>query len=181
VKLMIASDIHGSAKYCRAMAMRFAQEKADRLLLLGDLLYHGPRNDLPEEYAPKEVIKVLCSLKEKIFCVRGNCDAEVDQMVLPFPILAEYAVFAAGGHLLYAVHGQHLPKETPPLCPGDVLLYGHTHVPDCTEKNGILWLNPGSVSLPKEDSPRSYMTLQNGVFQWKELLSSRVYCTQHLS
>ena len=106
-KLMIASDIHGSAYYCRKMLEAFDREQADRLLLLGDILYHGPRNDLPKEYAPKEVIKMLNERKTKIFCVRGNCDTEVDQMVLEFPILADYAVFPAADRLIYATHGHH--------------------------------------------------------------------------
>lgn len=105
MKWMIASDLHGSAFYCRQMIKAFQREGADRLLLLGDLLYHGPRNDLPEGYAPKEVIPLLNSLKQKLLCVRGNCDAEVDQMVLDFPILADYAVLPVGGRLVYATHG----------------------------------------------------------------------------
>ena len=92
MKIMIASDIHGSAHYCRRMLDAFDREDADRLLLLGDILYHGPRNDLPEGYAPKEVIAMLNERKSQIFCVRGNCDTEVDQMVLEFPILADYCI-----------------------------------------------------------------------------------------
>lgn len=129
-KLMIASDIHGSAYYCRKMLEAFDREQADRLLLLGDILYHGPRNDLPKEYAPKEVIKMLNERKTKIFCVRGNCDTEVDQMVLEFPILADYAVFPAADRLIYATHGHHFHmNQLPPLQPGDILLHGHTHIP----------------------------------------------------
>lgn len=121
-KLMIASDIHGSAYYCRKMLEAFDREQADRLLLLGDILYHGPRNDLPKEYAPKEVIKMLNERKAKIFCVRGNCDTEVDQMVLEFPILADYAVFPAADRLIYATHGHHFHmNQLPPLQPGDIL------------------------------------------------------------
>ena len=93
MKLMIASDIHGSAYYCRKMLEAYDREKADKLLLLGDILYHGPRNDLPKEYAPKEVIAMLNARKQEILCVRGNCDTEVDQMVLEFPILADYCFF----------------------------------------------------------------------------------------
>ena len=177
MKWMIASDLHGSAYYCRKMLEAFEREGAGRLFLLGDLLYHGPRNDLPREYAPKEVIPLLNGKKEKLLCVRGNCDAEVDQMVLEFPVLADYAVLPVGQRLIYATHGHiYHVKNLPPLAPGDVLLHGHTHVPAWTEfGQGNLYLNPGSVSIPKEDSPHSYMTLEGNTMQWKELESSAVF------
>ena len=177
MKWMIASDLHGSAYYCRKMLEAFEREGADRLFLLGDLLYHGPRNDLPREYAPKEVIPLLNEKKEKLLCVRGNCDAEVDQMVLEFPVMADYAVLPVGRRLIYATHGHiYHVKNLPPLAPGDVLLHGHTHVPAWTEfGQGNLYLNPGSVSIPKEDSPHSYMTLEGNTMQWKELESSAVF------
>ena len=177
MKWMIASDLHGSAYYCRKMLEAFEREGADRLFLLGDLLYHGPRNDLPREYAPKEVIPLLNGKREKLLCVRGNCDAEVDQMVLEFPVLADYAVLPVGQRLIYATHGHiYHVKNLPPLAPGDVLLHGHTHVPAWTEfGQGNLYLNPGSVSIPKENSPHSYMTLERNTMQWKELESSAVF------
>lgn len=177
MKWMIASDLHGSAYYCRKMLEAFEREGADRLFLLGDLLYHGPRNDLPREYAPKEVIPLLNGKKEKLLCVRGNCDAEVDQMVLEFPVLADYAVLPVGQRLIYATHGHiYHVKNLPPLAPGDVLLHGHTHVPAWTEfGQGNLYLNPGSVSIPKENSPHSYMSLEGNTMQWKELESSAVF------
>ena len=177
MKWMIASDLHGSAYYCRKMLEAFEREGADRLFLLGDLLYHGPRNDLPREYAPKEVIPLLNEKKEKLLCVRGNCDAEVDQMVLEFPVLADYAVLPVGQRIFYATHGHiYHVKNLPPLAPGDVLLHGHTHVPAWTEfGQGNLYLNPGSVSIPKENSPHSYMTLEGNTMQWKELESSAVF------
>lgn len=177
MKWMIASDLHGSAYYCRKMLEAFEREGADRLFLLGDLLYHGPRNDLPREYAPKEVIPLLNGKKEKLLCVRGNCDAEVDQMVLEFPVLADYVVLPVGRRLIYATHGHiYHVKNLPPLAPGDVLLHGHTHVPAWTEfGQGNLYLNPGSVSIPKENSPHSYMTLEENTMQWKELESSAVF------
>ena len=177
MKWMIASDLHGSAYYCRKMLEAFEREGADRLFLLGDLLYHGPRNDLPREYAPKEVIPLLNGKKEKLLCVRGNCDAEVDQMVLEFPVLADYAVLPVGQRLIYATHGHiYHVKNLPPLAPGDVLLHGHTHVPAWTEfGQGNLYLNPGSVSIPKENSLHSYMTLEGDTMQWKELESSAVF------
>ena len=171
MKLMIASDIHGSAYYCGQMLEAFDREGADRLLILGDVLYHGPRNDLPKEYAPKKVIELLNARKDKIFCVRGNCDTEVDQMVLEFPILADYAIFPVEKRLVYVTHGHNYNMEKlPPLQPGDVLLHGHTHIPDWTpfgEKN--LYLNPGSVSIPKENSAHGYMTLEQNIFTWKSL------------
>ena len=164
MKLLIASDIHGSAFYCDLLLRAFAAEQADRLLLLGDILYHGPRNDLPEDYAPKKVITQLSAVKEKIFCVRGNCDTEVDQMVLPFPMMADYAVIPLSRQIVYATHG-HIwhPDNPPPLMPGDILLHGHTHVPArrCFgPQNAFTYWNPGSVSLPKENTPHSYMLLE---------------------
>ena len=178
MRYMIASDIHGSAKWCRAMLDAFDREGADRLLLLGDLLYHGPRNDLPEEYAPKEVLALLNARREKLCCVRGNCDTEVDQMVLDFPILADYAVLPLGSHVLYATHGHRFGEETPPpLCPGDVLLCGHTHVPKCAVHLGFTYLNPGSVAIPKEGSAHGYMLWEGEAFTWKRLEDGQPYQT----
>lgn len=170
MKWMIASDIHGSAAYCEKLLAAFGREQADRLLLLGDLLYHGPRNDLPQGYAPKEVIAQLSGVKDKVFCVRGNCEAEVDQMVLPFPVLADYCLLEQKGRVIFATHGHHYNLENPPLLqPGDVLLHGHTHIPAKDNSLGFCYLNPGSVSIPKENSPHSYMTLEDGQFLWKDL------------
>ena len=170
MKWMIASDIHGSAAYCEKLLAAFGREQADRLLLLGDLLYHGPRNDLPQGYDPKEVIALLTSVKNKVFCVRGNCEAEVDQMVLPFPVLADYCLLEQKGRVIFATHGHHYNLENPPLLqPGDVLLHGHTHIPAKDNSLGFWYLNPGSVSIPKENSPHSYMTLEDGQFLWKDL------------
>ena len=152
------------------MLAAFEREKADRILLLGDILYHGPRNDLPRDYAPKEVIELLNPLSSKLLCVRGNCDTEVDQMVLSFPILADYAVIPVGDRLIYATHGHKFGEDNPPpLSHGDILLCGHTHVPKCTDHGNFVYLNPGSVSIPKEDSHRGYMTLEDGVFLWKDM------------
>ncbi len=170
MKWLIASDIHGSLPCCEGLRAAFERERADRLLLLGDLLYHGPRNSLPQGYDPQGVIGVLSGLKDKIFCVRGNCEAEVDQMVLPFPVLADYCLLEAAGRLVFATHGHHWNTQTPPaLQPGDVLLHGHTHVPAKERCGGFWYINPGSAALPKEGSPKSYMTLEDGVFCWKEL------------
>lgn len=175
MKWLIASDIHGSATWCRKLLERYETEGADRLLLLGDLLYHGPRNDLPDEYAPKQVIAMLNEHRSDILCVRGNCEAEVDQMVLDFPVLADYALLTVGNRMIFATHG-HLYSEShlPPLHRGDILLHGHTHVPKCVDHGDYIYLNPGSVSIPKEDSPHGYMTLENGLFRWYDLASGAV-------
>ena len=170
MKLMIASDIHGSAYYCGQLLEALEREQPDKLLLLGDILYHGPRNDLPGGYAPKEVIAMLNPLKDKILCVRGNCEAEVDQMVLEFPVMADYCVIQADGVTVYATHGHvYGEQKLPPMNPGEVLLQGHTHVPRRAEVNGVTVLNPGSVSIPKQNSHHGYMIFEQGKFTWKDL------------
>ena len=167
---LIASDIHGSAYYCRLLLDAFAREGADKLVLLGDILYHGPRNDLPTEYDPKAVIALLNAHKDDLLCVRGNCDCDVDQMVLQFPILADYAVFYVGSRMIYATHGHvHNSQNLPPMKAGDVLLHGHTHVPACEQVPTHIYINPGSVSIPKENSPHSYLLLSDEGFVWKSL------------
>ena len=170
MKLVIASDIHGSAYYCRKLMEAYEREQGDKLILLGDLLYHGPRNDLPKEYAPKEVLGMLNERKEEILCVRGNCDTEVDQMVLEFPILADYGFFYERGRMIFLTRG-HVCHEghLPMLKKGDVLLHGHTHVPACRVHETYVYLNPGSVSIPKEGSKHGYMTYEDGKFCWKDL------------
>lgn len=176
MKYMIASDIHGSAHYCRELLCAFEREGCARLILLGDILYHGPRNDLPAEYAPKQVISMLNPLSDRILCVRGNCDADVDQMVLSFPIMADYAIMEAEGRLIYMSHGHmHGEDNPPPLSVGDILLGGHTHVPRIANHGAYTYLNPGSTSLPKEDSPHSYVILEDGIFTWKNLESGEEY------
>lgn len=170
LKWMIASDLHGSAHWCRKLLEQLETEQADRLLLLGDLLYHGPRNDLPKEYDPKQVFGMLNERKDRILAVRGNCDSEVDQMVLEFPMLADYGVLPVGKNLVYATHGHVYNMENPlPMSKGDVLLFGHIHVPKFAAMKGTFYLNPGSVSLPKEDTPHSYMTLEGNHFRWKDV------------
>lgn len=168
MKMMFASDIHGSAYYCRKMLEAYRREVAGRLILLGDILYHGPRNDLPKEYAPKEVITMLNEIKDEIYAVRGNCEAEVDQMVLEFPVMADYAVLLDGARAVYATHG-HIYNEdnVPPLKDGDVLIHGHTHVLRAERREGYTLLNPGSVSLPKEGNIPTYGILENGTFSIK--------------
>ena len=166
MKLIIASDIHGSAFWCRRLCVLVEQEQPDKLILLGDLLYHGPRNDLPRNYAPKQVIPMLSQYKDRIIAVRGNCEAEVDQMVLPFPCMADYALVQAGDTSLYLTHG-HLasPDSLPPLTAGTVFLSGHTHVKLDREVGGIRCLNPGSVSIPKDGS-HSCLIFEDGQFRF---------------
>lgn len=162
MKFIIASDIHGSAKYCRLLIEAFKREGAEKLLLLGDILYHGPRNPLPEEYSPMEVVDMLSSVKEKVICVRGNCDSEIDQTVLPFP-MPDYAFVFADGVNMCLSHGH---RDVPPLNSGNVLITGHTHVP-LKQAGEYLHLNPGSVSLPKEDSYHGFVLYENRKFSFK--------------
>ena len=170
MKYMIASDLHGSAYYCEKLLAAFDKEGCDRLIFLGDLLYHGPRNDLPAEYDTKAVAKLLNARKDKLLCVRGNCDCEVDQMVLEFPVLADYAVLPVGEKLMYLTHGHVYNEKNPlPMAEGDILLNGHFHVPCCRQAEGFVYMNPGSVSIPKENSWHGYMLLEEGRFQWKDL------------
>ncbi len=173
MKYMFASDIHGSAYYCRKMLEAFDASGAERLILLGDILYHGPRNDLPREYAPKEVIAMLNERKDRIYAVRGNCDTEVDQMVLQFPILADYALLALNGVTFYATHGHIYHQDhIPPMQDGDVLVHGHTHLlkaerAECVDGDrtvSVTVLNPGSVSIPKGGNPATYALLEDRTF-----------------
>lgn len=166
MKLLIASDIHGSAQYCQKLMDAIEKENPSKVLLLGDLLYHGPRNNLPAEYAPKQVATMLNKIKEKLICVRGNCDSEVDQMMLEFPVLSDSAMLFCDSLTIYASHGHH---DFPALQSGDVSVSGHTHIPVDYIKDGIRYINPGSVSIPKEDSWHGYIVLENGIFTWKNL------------
>lgn len=169
MKLFIASDIHGSAYWCGRMMEEIQKENPNRVILLGDLLYHGPRNDLPRDYAPKQVIPMLSGIKEKIVAVRGNCEAEVDQMVLPFPCLADYAELLVDGKIFHLSHGHHQnPQNLPPLPEGSVFLFGHTHVKLDEVVDGVRCLNPGSVSIPKDGS-HSCLIYENGNFSFKIL------------
>lgn len=171
MKFVIASDLHGAAPAVRALMERIDRETPDRVLLLGDLLYHGPRNDLPEGYAPKEVLAALNGIAERIVAVRGNCDAEVDQMVLDFPCLSDFSQVWADGHLLHLSHG-HLagnsPDRPPALPHGSALLTGHTHIKRLELVDGVMFVNPGSTSIPK-DGCASYAVYENGTFALKTL------------
>ena len=170
MKLMIASDIHGCAPACKKLLDTFTASGAERLILLGDLLYHGPRNDLPEGYDPKAVISMLSEYADRLFCVRGNCDTEVDQMVLPFPILSETALLFVDGKTWFACHGHRTganptANDLPRLPAGSVVLSGHTHIPVLeTNADGVTLLNPGSTSIPKGGFPASYAMYEDGRF-----------------
>ena len=170
MKIMFASDIHGDYNCALATIEKYKAEKAEKLIILGDILYHGPRNDLPEGYAPKKVIELLNSVKGELACVRGNCDTEVDQMVLEFPILADYAYLELDGITVFATHGHHHNTATPPpLRKGEILLHGQTHVLKIEEfGNGNLYINPGSAALPKENNPRTYAIYENRTFTIKD-------------
>lgn len=162
---MFASDIHGSAYYCEKMIEAYHKEKAEKLIILGDLLYHGPRNDLPKDYSPKKVIAMLNSIKEELCVVRGNCDAEVDQMVLEFPIMADYAILYWEDRMIYASHGHKYSSDNlPPLKEHDIFIQGHTHVLMAKEENNKILLNPGSISLPKENNEQTYGIMEQGEF-----------------
>lgn len=166
MKLLIASDIHGDIESAKVLVEAFESNGCDKMLLLGDVLYHGPRNDLPGRYAPKEVITLLNGYKDKILAVRGNCDTEVDQMVLEFPILADYAILSMDDLTVYATHGHNYNTKTPPpMAQSDILLHGHTHVIRAERfGNDNTYINPGSITLPKENCPRSYIVYEDRKF-----------------
>ncbi|MBE6819374.1 MAG: phosphodiesterase [Ruminococcaceae bacterium] len=176
MKVLIASDIHGSAYYCQKLLERIQSEQPDKIFLLGDILYHGPRNDLPRDYAPKQVIAMLNPLKEKIVAVRGNCEAEVDQMVLDFDVTATYKEVEVNGMHLVLTHGHHYNKERPfALRERYVLLNGHFHVPELTDMGDFIYINCGSVSIPKENSPHAYVMLEGNTFLLKDLETAGVF------
>ena len=180
MKWMIASDIHGSAYYCRELLTAFEREAASKLLLLGDVLYHGPRNDLPRDYAPKQVIEMLNGIKEKLLCVRGNCDTEVDQMVLDFPVLSDSCLLYIDGATLFATHGHIFNNNAlPPISQGTYLLNGHFHVPKIKVFENYTYVNCGSVSIPKENSPHSYVIFENGNFSFKDIETANEYTPKY--
>ena len=182
MKLIIASDVHGAAKCCERLLAAIERERPERVVLLGDLLYHGPRNDLPADYAPRRVVEMLSSLDPAPLAVRGNCDAEVDQMVLPFPIMADSATLRdeATGRTLFFTHGHvygpglhNSVERLPPLSNGDALVYGHTHIKvleqlPLPDGGTITVFNPGSVGIPKDGS-YSYGVYEDGRFEHRLL------------
>ena len=170
MKLMFASDIHGSAYYTQKLIDIYGDEKAEKLILLGDILYHGPRNDLPYGYEPKKVYELLNQISSEILCVRGNCDSEVDQMVLDFPIMADYMIMYLNGRMIFITHGHIYNREVlPKLKKGDVLIHGHTHEKVMKDMGEYLFINPGSLSLPKDDDTHSYMIYEDGTFYIKSI------------
>ena len=166
MKIFIASDLHGSAEYCRQMIEAYTKENAEKLLLLGDTLYHGPRNDLPEKYSPKDVLKILETVKDKVICVGGNCDAEIDKELLPFPVISDLGAIYVDGLNIYFAHGH---RDEPILSTGDIYITGHTHIPLNAVENGHYHLNPGSLSLPKDGSAHGYIVYENKKFTFKDL------------
>ena len=177
MRIMVASDIHGSYGWACRIVDKFREEKADKLLLLGDILYHGPRNNLPSDYAPRDVIELLNSIAPSILAVRGNCDTEVDQMVLKFPIMADYMYlvsdYSSGAEsnslVVFATHGHVYNPSNPPigLTPGAVLLCGHTHIAEDVDMDGYRYMNPGSPSIPKNGSVPSYILIDSGSAELK--------------
>ena len=176
-KLLICSDIHGDALSAKKVVEAFERHGAERLVILGDILYHGPRNDFPTEYSPRKVFDMLNAIKEKITCVRGNCDSEVDQMVLEFPIMADYALMEVNGRTLFLTHGHLFNADMPPLLKkNDLLLNGHFHAPCCrTLDGGATYVNCGSISLPKEGTPHSYILIDGNTLYFKDLETGGIF------
>lgn len=172
--LLIASDVHGSEKAALELKKKYLELNPDLVILLGDLLYHGPRNDLPEMYAPKKVIEILSSMKNSIIAVRGNCEAEVDQMVLPFSCLSESALVFANGKKMFLTHGHIWSMDKHPEGI-DLFMQGHTHLPVLERRdNGIIYLNPGSISIPKGGNPPSYAIIRESRIELRELYSDSI-------
>ena len=172
MRFIIASDIHGSAEWCKKLVDAFENEQAEKLLLLGDLLYHGPRNPLPDGYAPAKVVELLSTIKDKIICVRGNCDSEVDSLVLEFPVEADFAFFPLFGRTAIATHGHKTPAC---LGNGDVLFNGHFHVPAFETRGNYIYVNCGSVSIPKENSPHSCLVAEDNELVWKDVTTGESF------
>lgn len=165
MKVIFASDIHGSEYYAKKLVEKFNELKCEKLILLGDILYHGPRNDLPKGYNPKGVISLLNAMSDKILCVRGNCEAEVDQMVLDFSCMSDSMIMFEKGRMFFITHGHKFNIENPPkLKMGDILIHGHTHVQTVTEFGDNIYINPGSISIPKENNPPTFMIYEDGKF-----------------
>jgi len=170
MKLMFASDIHGSGFYAEKLKEIYYKNKMDKLILLGDLLYHGPRNDLSVEYNPKKVIDILNDMKQEIICVRGNCDSEVDQMVLEFPITADYSTILIENKTLFITHGHIYNKDNlPKIKDNYILIHGHTHIPTIDIEENFIYINPGSITFPKQGNPHTYMVYEDKEFKILDL------------
>lgn len=176
MKLMFASDIHGSVSCCKKMLERFKEENAGQLILLGDLLYHGPRNPLPENYSPAETAELLNGISEYILCVRGNCEAEVDQMMLDFPVLADYAaLFTEDGRTVYCTHGHLFKGENKlPIKRNSIIIEGHSHIYTAEKREDHYYINTGSVTLPKNGNQKSYVIYENGRFSVRNMSGSEL-------
>ncbi|MEW8956177.1 phosphodiesterase [Clostridium sp.] len=170
MSLFFISDIHGSIYYLRKALEAYEREKCNNIIILGDILYHGPRNIIPEGYNPKEVIEVLNTLKDRIIAVKGNCDSEVDEMVLNFPILSEYGVIFYNGRRVFITHGHKYNEDNPiTSIEGDIVISGHTHLPRGERIKGVYYINPGSITLPKENNKHSYGLIKDDSFFIKDL------------
>ena len=168
MKLVIASDLHGSLYYAQKLIDRFETEKGDKLVILGDFYYHGPRNVLPQGYDPAKVANILNAYKSKIIAIKGNCDSEVDQTISEFT-MEESLNIEADGKTITLSHGHKFDINNMPVYCGDIFLYGHYHVPFVQEKDGVIVASPGSISLPKQDSKHTYMTIENDIMLIKSL------------
>lgn len=177
MRYLIVSDIHGSLEYGKRIVELIEEEKADKLILLGDLYYHGPRNPIPDNYNPKELAVLFNSVKEKLICIRGNCDAEVDQMISEFEFLPELKL-EIGGKRFFFTHGHHINKDQQPT-DTDVLVYGHFHTGFIEDVNGMICMNPGSTTLPKNDTPKSYGIIEDSKLFVKDF-EGRVVCEHNL-
>lgn len=170
MKIFFMSDIHGSLYYLNKALKAYEREKCEYIVILGDVLYHGPRNDIPKGYDPKSVANILNKLKNKIMCVKGNCDGEVDQMMIEFPILCDYSTIFYKEKRLFLTHGHKYNKNNMlPVDKGDIIISGHTHIPVCEKVEGVYFINPGSITFPKENTKHSYGILEDDKFIIKDL------------
>lgn len=170
-KVIIASDIHGRKSRAEALALIFQREKPDKIILLGDFLYNGPRNGVPEDYDPMAVINALSPYKDIIVAVRGNCDARIDLDLLPFA-MPDFQEIAINGTLCHLTHG-HLLDELKGVKKGEAILYGHTHKLKMECQSGVLLLNPGSISFPKGENPPTYLLWEGDKLEFRDILSDR--------
>ncbi len=176
MKILFFSDSHGSAKAMGELSLAIHNFQPELIVMLGDALYHGPRNALPGNYDTKKTADILNLYKNKIMAVRGNCDAEVDQMMLQFPIMNDYSTLYAGQTRFFLTHGHIWNKSNPPPIPkGTILAHGHTHIPTLDTTGDIIIFNPGSIAIPKNGNPPTYGTWDNGILAVRNLADGSVY------
>ncbi|MCX4362859.1 MAG: phosphodiesterase [Clostridia bacterium] len=168
MKIVIASDLHGSSYYAEKVKDIFAKEQGDLLVLLGDIYNPGPRNPISKDYAPMVVAQTLNSLKDRLLVIKGNCDSEVDTLISEFDF-SEFSQIFADGLKVTLTHGHKFNKDNMPANAGDVMCYGHFHTGFITQVGSVIVANAGSVSLPKDNSARSYLTIQNNVIALKDI------------